>query len=107
MKVLPEAPQELQVRIWKPAHAGSGSPLKQGVLEVLIDEKQLGSCDVDTLPAGQFTGVGFPLPAELLKAKSSVEVLLRVPEKSQAVFGIYECRIVTHGQDAQATGATR
>jgi DUF1680 family protein len=94
LKVLPEVPQTLQVRLWKPVQSHTGSKSGNGIMEVLLDEQLLGVVKVDALPPGQFTSVNFPLPEELTKAKNAVEVLLRVPAQSPVVGGISECRIV-------------
>ena len=96
MKVLPEKAQQLAVRLWKTSAKELGQWIKkQGKLEILVEGQVAGSCDVETLPAGQFSDVTCPLPPELIKNKAKVEVLLRVPADSAPVYGIYECRILT------------
>lgn len=94
MKVASEREQELEVRLWKskvPAQVGG---FKQGLLEVLVEGRVLGTCDVEALPVGQFSSAAFSIPAELIAAKQKVEVALRLPGKSAPVFGIYECRVL-------------
>jgi hypothetical protein len=95
MKVLPDKEQQVEVLIWKSRHNENNVLLKQGALEVVVEGKVLGTCDVAALPAGQFSKSSFPLPVELIRGKAKVEIMLRVPEKSEAVSGLYECRIVT------------
>ena len=95
MKVAPEKEQQLEVILWKSRQNENNALLKQGVLEILVEGKVLGTFDAAAIPAGQFTKASFPLPVELIKGREKVEVMLRVPEKSEAVSGIYECRIVT------------
>ncbi len=94
MQVLPEEEQSVEVLIWKSKFNENNVLLKQGTLEIVVEGQVLGKCDASVIPAGQFTKVSFPLPAELIRGKAKVEVMLRVPEKSEAVSGIYECRIV-------------
>lgn len=95
MSVLPEKEQRLEVRLWKSPFDNKGALFKQGVLEVVAEGQVVGSCDVGSLPAGQFSVVSCPLTAELLKGKQKVEILLRVSAEFQPVYGIYECRILT------------
>lgn len=95
MKTLPDQPQLLEVLIWKSQFNRNNVLLKQGTLELAVDGQAIGVCDAAAMPAGQFTTVSFPIPPELVKGKNSAEITLRVPAKSEAVSGIYECRIVT------------
>ena len=96
LKVLPDKAQQLVVRLWKTSMKDLGQWLKkQGKLEILMEGQVVGTCDVETLPAGQFSDMTCPLPPELIKDKAKVEVMLRVPADSSPVYGIYECRILT------------
>ena len=95
MKVQAEKAQHLGVRLWKTSTKELGQWLKkQGKLEILVDGQATGTCDVESLPAGQFSDVTCPLPPELIKNKAKAEVMLRVPADSSPVYGIYECRIL-------------
>jgi DUF1680 family protein len=99
MKVLPDKEQTVEVLIWKSRFNENNVLLKQGTLEVVVEGQVLGKCDAATIPAGQFTQASFAIPAELIKGKEKVEVMLRVPAKSEAVSGIQECRIVTNARN--------
>ena len=95
MKVLPDKAQQLWVRLWKTPTKALGQWLKkQGKLEILVEGTLAGACDVEQLPAGQFSDVACALPPELIENNPKVEVILRVPEESSPVYGIYECRIL-------------
>lgn len=94
MKVLPDRDQAVEVMLWKSPYNKDNVMLKQGTLEVMVEGKHLGSCDAAAIPAGQFTRFSFNIPADLIKEKEQIELKLNVPEKSEAVHGIYECRIV-------------
>lgn len=104
MKVLPETEQQLELRLWKSkVPVEIGCP-KQGVIELLVGGELLGSCDVEALPAGQFSSKVVSIPKALMAGKQSVEVTLRVPEKSAPVFGLYECRVLSRNN---AVGETK
>jgi hypothetical protein len=96
MKVRPGRGQTLEVIVWKTRFNAENTLLNQGVLEVVVEGQMLGTCEPASFPGGQFTKVCFSLPPERIGAKREVEVLLRVPEKSRPVSGIYECRMVTN-----------
>ena len=66
MKALPQKEQQLEVRLWKSQFKDKEGAFKQGVLEVLVEGKVLGSCNLEALPAGQFSVASFPLKHELL-----------------------------------------
>ena len=95
MKVLPNKEQELEVSLWKTANKELGKWLtKQGVLEILLNGNVIGTCDMEALPAGQFSKRVCPLSSDQLKDKKTVEVMLRVSGDSSPIYGIYECRIL-------------
>ncbi len=98
MKVLPGKEQQVEVTLWKSRYNENNVLFKQGVLEVVVEGQVLGTCDAAAIPAGQFTKASFAIPADLIRGKEKVEVMLRVPEKSAAIMGIYECRIVTNAR---------
>jgi len=95
MKVVPDKEQSVEVLIWKSRFNENNVLLKQGTLEVVVEGQVLGTCDASKTPADQFSKFSFPIPAELIKGKKQVEVVLRVSKESDVVCGIYECRIVT------------
>lgn len=93
-----KAAQQLRVRLWKTDVVSKDVPYfpkGQGKLEIVVDDRQLATCDVGSLPPGQFHDEVCSLPADLILGKTDVEVILRVPGDSEGVHGIYECRIVT------------
>lgn len=96
LKTLLNKKQQLSVRLWKAASRNLGEwAQKQGKLEILVDGQVMGTCDVETFPPGRFSEVTCPLPPDLIRNKEKVEVLLRVPDNSLPVYGIYECRILS------------
>lgn len=95
MQVLPQQEQQLDVRLWKASLRDLGAwAQKQGKLEIVVDGRVLATCEVESLPCGQFSTLTCPLPPDLLVDKKKIEVLLRVSADSSPVYGIYECRIL-------------
>lgn len=92
MQVLPGENQQVQIRLWHPDMDERGRPMKHvGIFDVLVDDRQIGTCMPDSLPFSQFVDVAYPIPMELINGKQRVTVTLRA---KSPIRGFYECRII-------------
>ena len=94
MQVKPGKSQALQLTFWKSLCNTGNTLLAQGTLEVYVNGTVLSRIDASALPAGRFTTCTFDLPDTMTATESTLAVKLLVPKESEAVSGIYECRIV-------------
>lgn len=92
MRVVPDQPQQLQIRLWHARFNDQGRLAQGQKLEVLVGDQVLGKADLAKEPVDQFVDLRFSIPKELLAGKEQVAVTLR--STGSPLRGLYESRVL-------------
>jgi DUF1680 family protein len=89
MKLDDKEPLELACKYW-------GSDSGPRVFDILVDDKVIATETLNAKHPGQFYYVAYPIPADVVKGKTSATVKFQAKPHSVA-GGVFDCRIVKAG----------